>query len=168
MSGQGFGKAYYHEKSSTLLTVCYFVDHAAAAAAKLLQLCPTLCNPTDGSLPGSPVPGILNFCSFNSKSVFVICSNMEGFGQHYAKRRKSDRERPILYDISDIWNLKKYNELVKVTKKKQPHSNIEQTSGHKWGEKGKGKRGQQVQTISYKINYKDTLYSMGNIANILQ
>jgi len=32
---------------------------AAAAAAKLLQLCPTLCNPTDGSPPGSPVPGIL-------------------------------------------------------------------------------------------------------------
>ena len=32
---------------------------AAAAAAKLLQLCPTLCDPIDGSPPGSPVPGIL-------------------------------------------------------------------------------------------------------------
>ena len=32
---------------------------AAAAAAKLLQLCPTLCDPTDGSPPGSSVPGIL-------------------------------------------------------------------------------------------------------------
>ena len=31
----------------------------AAAAAKSLQLCPTLCNPTDGSPPGFPVPGIL-------------------------------------------------------------------------------------------------------------
>ena len=31
----------------------------AAAAAKSLQLCPTLCNPIDGSPPGSPVPGIL-------------------------------------------------------------------------------------------------------------
>ena len=31
----------------------------AAAAAKLLQLCLTLCNPVDGSPPGSPVPGIL-------------------------------------------------------------------------------------------------------------
>ena len=31
----------------------------AAAAAKSLQLCPTLCDPIDGSLPGSPVPGIL-------------------------------------------------------------------------------------------------------------
>ena len=32
---------------------------AAAAAAKLLQSCPTLCNPIDSSPPGSPVPGIL-------------------------------------------------------------------------------------------------------------
>ena len=30
-----------------------------AAAAELLQSCPTLCNPVDGSPPGSPVPGIL-------------------------------------------------------------------------------------------------------------
>ena len=30
---------------------------AAAAAAKLLQLCPTLCDPIDSSPPGSPVPG---------------------------------------------------------------------------------------------------------------
>ena len=32
---------------------------AAAAAAKSLQLCPTLCDPIDGSPPGSPVPEIL-------------------------------------------------------------------------------------------------------------
>ena len=32
---------------------------AAAAAAKSPQSCPTLCNPIDGSPPGSPVPGIL-------------------------------------------------------------------------------------------------------------
>ena len=32
---------------------------AAAAAAKLLQSCLTLCDPTGGSPPGSPVPGIL-------------------------------------------------------------------------------------------------------------
>ena len=36
-------------------------DHmaAAAAAAKSLQLCLTLCDPIDGSPPGSPIPGIL-------------------------------------------------------------------------------------------------------------
>ena len=31
----------------------------ATAAAKSLQSCPTLCDPIDGSPPGSPVPGIL-------------------------------------------------------------------------------------------------------------
>ena len=31
---------------------------AAAAAAKSLQSCPTLCDPRDGSPPGFPVPGI--------------------------------------------------------------------------------------------------------------
>jgi len=31
----------------------------AAAAAKLLQSCPTLCDPIDSSPPASPVPGIL-------------------------------------------------------------------------------------------------------------
>ena len=31
----------------------------ACLLAKLLQLCPTLCDPIDGSPPGSPVPGIL-------------------------------------------------------------------------------------------------------------
>jgi len=32
---------------------------AAAAAAMLLESCPTLCDPIDGSPPGSPIPGIL-------------------------------------------------------------------------------------------------------------
>ena len=33
--------------------------NSAAAAAKSRQSCPTLCDPIDGSPPGSPVPGIL-------------------------------------------------------------------------------------------------------------
>ena len=36
-----------------------FSWRVAAAAAKSLQSCPTLCDPIDGSPPGSPVPGIL-------------------------------------------------------------------------------------------------------------
>ena len=35
------------------------MDLKAAAAAKSLQSCPTLCDPIGGSPPGSPVPGIL-------------------------------------------------------------------------------------------------------------
>ena len=37
----------------------FYVFYASATATKSLQSCPTLCNPTDGSPPGSPVPGIL-------------------------------------------------------------------------------------------------------------
>ena len=35
------------------------IKKAAAAAAKLLQSCLTLCDPIDGSPPGSPIPGSL-------------------------------------------------------------------------------------------------------------
>ena len=38
---------------------CSFILSAAAAAAKSLQSCPTLCDPIDGSPRGSPIPGIL-------------------------------------------------------------------------------------------------------------
>ena len=44
-----------------LMTEWYIQGYtaAAAAAAKSLQLCPTLCDPIDGSPSGSPTPGIL-------------------------------------------------------------------------------------------------------------
>ena len=38
---------------------CRLIEFCAAAAAKSLQSCPTLCDPIDGNPPGSPVPGIL-------------------------------------------------------------------------------------------------------------
>jgi len=38
--------------------ISYDIPYAAAAAAKSRQSCPTLCNPVDGTLPGSSVPGI--------------------------------------------------------------------------------------------------------------
>ena len=42
-----------------LVPMSLLFQAAAAAAAKLLQSFPTLCDPIDGSPPGSPVPGIL-------------------------------------------------------------------------------------------------------------
>ena len=41
------------------ISVNTILKRAAAAAAKLLQSCPTLCDPIDSSPPGSPVLGIL-------------------------------------------------------------------------------------------------------------
>jgi len=42
-----------------LLTFCKLYILYSAAAAKWLQSCLTLCDPIDGSPPGSPIPGIL-------------------------------------------------------------------------------------------------------------
>ena len=46
-------------KAMVFPVVMYGYATAAAAAAKSLQLCLTLCDPIDGSPPGSSVPGIL-------------------------------------------------------------------------------------------------------------
>ena len=44
------------------IIIAHLIDYSivsAAATAKSLQSCPTLCDPRDGSPPGSPIPGIL-------------------------------------------------------------------------------------------------------------
>ena len=46
-------------KVCSTLSLSLNFSAAAAAAAKSLQSCPTLCDPKDGSPPGSPVPGSL-------------------------------------------------------------------------------------------------------------
>ena len=48
-----------HEIKRCLLLGSTVMTSLAAAAAKLPQSCPTLCDPIDGSPPGSPVAGIL-------------------------------------------------------------------------------------------------------------
>ena len=56
---------------------------ASAAAAKLLQSCPTLCDPIDDSLPGSSVPGIYQArilewvaISFSNLSIYYVPNNI--------------------------------------------------------------------------------------------
>ena len=56
ISCQG-GKIPFYCQNESCHSVTY--TFPAAAAAKSLQSCPTLCDPTDGLPPGSPVPGIL-------------------------------------------------------------------------------------------------------------
>ena len=51
MCVQCSARVFGHRKCSVMT--------AAAAAAKSLQSCPTLCDPIDGSPPGSPIPRIL-------------------------------------------------------------------------------------------------------------
>ena len=51
--------SWLQSPSAVILEPIKIKPSAAAAAAKSLQSCPTLCDPIDGSPPGSPIPGIL-------------------------------------------------------------------------------------------------------------
>ena len=60
---QGYRRSFRKWKlfinSVTLYISSYYLTLTAAAVAKLLQSCSTVCDPIDSSPPGSPVPGIL-------------------------------------------------------------------------------------------------------------
>ena len=59
------------------LTTSNVINYSfTAAAAKSLQSCPTLCDPIDGSPPGSPVPGILNARTLEWVAIsFSVCES---------------------------------------------------------------------------------------------
>ena len=62
---------YINTKSEDLIFMTGFnILYDPAAAAKSLQLCPTLCDPIDGSPPGSPVPGILQARTLEWVAIF--------------------------------------------------------------------------------------------------
>ena len=61
----------------------------AAAAAKSLQSCPTLCDPIDGSPPGSPVPGILQ-----ARTLEWVAISFSNEKWKWSRSVVSDSERP--------------------------------------------------------------------------
>ena len=61
----------------------YSLTLTAAAAAKSLQSCPTLCDPIDGSPPGSAVPGILQARTLEWVAISFM-ENLIGAGHHDA------------------------------------------------------------------------------------
>ena len=80
---------------------------AAAAAAKSLQLCPTLCDPIDCSPPGSSVPGILQArilewvaISFSITSLAGRLAGTEKKLQRRAQQLVSGRTQGDLYTKS--------------------------------------------------------------------
>ena len=52
-------KSFTALKTHCTLPIHQFLSPAADTASKSLQSCLTLCDPIDGSPPGSPIPGIL-------------------------------------------------------------------------------------------------------------
>ena len=66
------------------------VAAAAAAAAKLLQSCPTLRDPIDGSPPGSPVPGILQ-----ERTLEWVAISFSNAWKRKVKVKSLSRVRPL-------------------------------------------------------------------------
>ena len=77
---------------------------AAAAAAKSLQSCPTLCDLIDGSPPGSSIHGVFQARVLEG---VPLPSPMDGPRECHNEWSKSYREGEISYDIPCNWNLKK-------------------------------------------------------------
>ena len=76
--------------------------------------------------------------------------------------------RPILYAITQMWNLKKKIQQTSEITKKERDSQIQKTK--QWYQSGGGniRVGKwEVQTIRCKTGYKDVLYKRENKANIL-
>ena len=74
-----FGKpifSFITAKLSLKVALLFYIP-LAAAAAKSLQSCPTLCDPIDGSPPGSPVPGILQARTLEWVAVFFLMHESE-------------------------------------------------------------------------------------------
>jgi len=64
----------------------------AAAAAKSLQSCPTLCDPRDGSPQGSPVPGILQARTLEWVAIFLL---------QYMKMKSKSEVAQLCLTLSD-------------------------------------------------------------------
>ena len=80
---------------------------AAAAAPKLLQSCPTLCDPIDGSPSGSPVPGILQARTLEWGAIaFSNFVPTHPFFLH--SRRKGASSVFFLYDLLCIQQIQIY------------------------------------------------------------
>ena len=72
IAGSGEGEHLHYFSSEKQII---FFPLFAAAAAQSLQSCPTLCDPIDGSPPGSPVPGILQARTLEWEWVAISFSN---------------------------------------------------------------------------------------------
>ena len=71
-----FIKSRNHSLFINFLFISLAIFTPAAAAAKLLQSCPTLSDPIDGSPPGSPVPGILQARTLEWVAIYFSNSRM--------------------------------------------------------------------------------------------
>ena len=75
--------------------VIYSASDLCSAADKSLQSCPTLCDPIDGSPPGSPVPGILQ-----ARTLEWVAISFSDLCSRYLKSRKREQCSSVSTDVA--------------------------------------------------------------------
>ena len=83
------GKNHSFDRWTFVGKVMSLLFNKLSAAAKSLQSCPTLCNPIDGSPPGSPVPGILQ-----ARTLEWVAISFSNAGKWKVKVKSLSRVRP--------------------------------------------------------------------------
>ena len=79
------------------------ITTAAAAAAKSLQLCPTLCDPIDGSPPGSAVPGILQARTLEWAAISFSNGLVQELGERNNKEIKEEIIQKMFLKMTHFW-----------------------------------------------------------------
>ena len=82
---------YSWSLSWRILSITLLACAAAASAAKSLQSCPTLCDPIDGSPPGSAIPGILQ-----ARTMEWVAISFNNAGKWKMKVRSLSRVRLLV------------------------------------------------------------------------
>ena len=155
-------------------------DNAAAAAAKSIQSCPTLCDPIDGGPPGSPVPEILQArtlewvaISFSSawkwkvkvKSLSCVRLFATPWSAAFQALPSMGFSRQEYWSGVPLPSLIFLNDTNKHTKQKRTYKYLKQTwlpkGKMRWRVKARVWR-LQTQTTKYEINNKDLLHSTRN------
>ena len=118
----------------------------AAAAAKSLQSCLTLCDPRDGSPPGSPIPGILPAREWVGVGCRFLLQCMKVKSESEVAQSCPTLCNPMdcslpgssVHGIFQArvleWVAIAFSELKCITNQKQVHRYRKQTSGYQWGE----------------------------------
>ena len=78
-------------------------------AAKSLQSCPTLCNPRDGSPPGSPVPGILQARTLEWGAIAFSDAKVMGSQKSLGREDPLEKEMAI-YSRTIAWKIPRTEE----------------------------------------------------------
>lgn len=105
------------------------------------------------------------YLAITMKEILAIWDNVDEPGEYYAKRNKSDNEKQILHDFTNMWNQNKTKqpELKKIKIKIKTKNRLVIVRERKWWKRED--IGQRISISSYKITCMTLIYSLVTIVN---